>query len=141
MSQPARPSALSPPALTERKTSWTPPARNPVSLRLYKVLGTNFNDEATREALETLSLLYANQPSRKGKEPGREQDDDQVVEEQAVEAESVPGEIAARARKNLRRDMDRKLAEGSRQFLNALGEVDQVCVILSHYGYRATYAT
>ena len=33
--------------------------RNPVSLRLYKVLSPNFDDEDTRQALGTLSDLYA----------------------------------------------------------------------------------
>lgn len=123
-------------------------ARNPVSLRLYKVLGTNFNDEATKEALRTLSDLYSSQTaasSLKGKEVQREADDlydddddaedDGPLSKAAVNSntsgtstfvELVPGESAAKARKNLRRDMENKLAEGSRQFLKAFGEVDQV---------------
>lgn len=40
--------------------------------------------------------------------------------------ELVPGETASRARKNIRRDMGSQVVEGSRQFLKALGEVDQV---------------
>ncbi|KAJ3566894.1 hypothetical protein NP233_g6714 [Leucocoprinus birnbaumii] len=109
--------------------------RNPVALRLYKVLSTNFEDAATREALQTLSDLYA--PSTKGKEPIKpidESDEDDDIDAIAHDGakpqtqpaiELVPGEIAARARKHLRRDMEKKLAEGSRQFLKALGEVDQ----------------
>ncbi|KAJ7814128.1 oligomeric complex COG6 [Mycena olivaceomarginata] len=85
-------------------------SRNPISLRLYKVLGTNFDDDATREALQTLSELYATSSTLKGKEILRNVEED---------------ESAARARKNLRRDMERKLAEGSHQFLEAFGEVDQ----------------
>lgn len=42
-------------------------------------------------------------------------------------AESVPGESAARARRHIRRDMENNLTKGSRQFLEAFGEVDQVC--------------
>ncbi|KAE9384073.1 hypothetical protein BT96DRAFT_950821 [Gymnopus androsaceus JB14] len=44
--------------------------RNPVSLRLYKVLGTNYDDESSREGLQTLSELYASTSSTnfKGKE-------------------------------------------------------------------------
>ncbi|KAJ7139696.1 oligomeric Golgi complex subunit 6 [Mycena epipterygia] len=96
-------------------------SRNPVSLRLYKVLGTNFDDEATREALQTLSELYATPGSAvKGKEAARNIEDDELDEEWAK-----PTGSAARARKNLRRDMERKLAEGSHQFLKAFGEVDQ----------------
>jgi hypothetical protein len=110
-----------------------------VTLRLYKVLSTNFEDAATKEALQTLSDLYAQ--STKGKEPIKladefEDDDIEDISQDSagvtanlsqLAVEAVPGEIAARARKHLRRDMEKKLAEGSRQFLNALGEVDQVC--------------
>ncbi|KAJ7630510.1 oligomeric Golgi complex subunit 6 [Roridomyces roridus] len=106
------------------KKARTTQARNPVSLRLYKVLGTNFDDEATREALQTLSELYAT-----SRVTGKPRDDDEAEQDLAgVEellTESVPGESAARARRNLRRDMERKLAEGSHQFLKAFGEVDQ----------------
>ncbi|KAK7064568.1 E3 ubiquitin-protein ligase PEP5 [Favolaschia claudopus] len=110
-------------------------SRNPISLRLYKVLGTNFDDEATKEALQTLSELYATTTSAsQGKEVARNLEENELEDEwtkpsgAAVEellAETVPGESAARARKNLRRDMERKLAEGSHQFLKAFGEVDQ----------------
>ncbi|KAF7306576.1 E3 ubiquitin-protein ligase PEP5 [Mycena indigotica] len=92
-------------------------ARNPIALRLYKVLGTNFDDETTREALYTLSELYATPV--KGKDAPEEE-----LNEEAL-TECVPGESAARARKNLRRDMEQKLAEGSQQFLATFAEVDQ----------------
>ncbi|PCH37909.1 oligomeric complex COG6 [Wolfiporia cocos MD-104 SS10] len=39
--------------------------------------------------------------------------------------ETVPGDIAAGARKNLRRDVESKLAESSRKFLKAFGDVDK----------------
>lgn len=130
-------STLKYPVSSERKASLAPQARNPVSLRLYKVLGTNFNDQATREALSTLSDLYAiSGPSTlKDSRTRLENNDDDELHEDASKPqsgapepihESVPGESAARARKNLRRDMERMLAEGSRQFLKAFGEVDQV---------------
>ncbi|KAF8829699.1 hypothetical protein HHX47_DHR2000129 [Lentinula edodes] len=134
-------------------TSWTSQARNPVSLRLYKVLGTNFDDEATREALQTLSELYVNSSSSGSTvdasskvketpksnahfdgallEDGEDEDDDE--EERAQSSigtsklvENTPGEAAARARKNLKRDMELRLAEGSRHFLKILSEVDEV---------------
>src|SRR5882762_4402342 len=124
--------------------------RNPISLRLYKVLGTNFNDDATREALRTLSDLYVSPVpttgSLKGKEVHHDIDEpeDDDAEDDALGkssvavtdrdgggfVESVPGESAARARKSLRRDMENKLAEGSRQFLKAFGEVDQVSALI-----------
>ncbi len=103
--------------VAERKVAQ---GRNPVQLRLYKVLGTNFDDEATRQALSTLSELYA---SPKGKQVA---DDSEPVEEETVHY----SEAAARARKFLRKDMERKLAEGSRQFLAAFAEVDEVRVLL-----------
>ncbi|KAF9450271.1 COG6-domain-containing protein [Macrolepiota fuliginosa MF-IS2] len=124
------------PLQTSEKKQTPAQTRNPVALRLYKVLSTNFEDTATREALQTLSDLYS-PPLAKGKEPVKPVDelsDDEDTEDIASDAgaslgqtsiELVPGEIAARARKHLRRDMEKKLAEGSRQFLKALGEVDQ----------------
>lgn len=128
----------------DRKNSWAPPARNPVALRLYKVLGTNFDDEPTREALRTLSELYSAPAAAKGKAVQRdaeEWDDDEgdddalekglAVADDALTLESIPGEAAARARKSLRRDMENRLAAGSRQFLQAFGEVDQVRLPMS----------
>ncbi|XP_006457735.1 hypothetical protein AGABI2DRAFT_198704 [Agaricus bisporus var. bisporus H97] len=126
------------PQAAGRKQSSTQ-ARNPVALRLYKVLSTNFEDAATREALQFLSDLYAPPPSSiKGKEllkPRDEFEDEDDIETDVADGrnstlnqppvEQVPGEIAGRARKHLRRDMEKKLAEGSRQFLKALSEVDQ----------------
>lgn len=132
---------------TERKSSATwsssSQSRNPVAMRLYKVLSTNFEDEDTRQALHTLSDLYA-APLAKGKEPasanGVEEDIDDAdgsdgLSTNAIHvksaydlvlAEAYPGEFAAKARKNLRKDMEKKLADTSRRFLEALGEVDAV---------------
>lgn len=123
--------------------------QNPLSLRLYKVLAANFDDDATKEALDTLAELYAPAPgpaaaavNAKGKEVRRELEDDLDDEgfedgEESVDkitsaqtpsfSEPVPGEIAANARKNLRRDVESKLAESSRRFLVAFAEVDKVC--------------
>jgi conserved oligomeric Golgi complex subunit 6 len=126
-----------------KANSGTPQPRNPVSLRVYKLLRTNFNDDATREALQTLSELYGapvsvNAPA-KGKEPkldsddwNEEEDDEPELNRASVTVNSIVHDntawtSAARARKSLRRDMENKLAEGSRQFLAAFGEVDQVC--------------
>lgn len=124
-----------------RKDSWVAQSRNPVSLRLYKVLGSNYEDDATKEALCTLSDLYVTAPSRAINHAQLDLVDGELLldpdEERianphldsvsvSVLSESVPGESAARARKNLRKDMEAKVAEGSRQFLKALGEVDEV---------------
>jgi len=108
--------------LSERlRNSYPSQSRNPVAARLYKVLNTKFNDEETGLALQTLSELYATPSPGKASQNGRS-----FVDE--VEVESLPGESAARARKNMRKDMEKKLAEGSGQFLTALGEVDSVSV-------------
>jgi conserved oligomeric Golgi complex subunit 6 len=128
--------------LGERKKHlWTPQTRNPVSSRVYKVLGTNFNDGATREALRTLSELYVS-TSSSGKEHDLKSEVEDLDEDAAEDgeaiygkpslkqnvnlSEAIPGEFASRARKQLHRDMEKKLAEGSRQLLKALGDVDQV---------------
>jgi hypothetical protein len=104
--------------------------RNPVFLRLYKVLSTNFDDEDTRQALGTLSDLYA---TPKGKDmPTVEKELNDKVMNDSVDAsyvpttlaESIPGESAmiplTKARKYLWRAMENRLTEGSRKFL---GEV------------------
>ena len=117
--------------------------RNPVSLRLYKVLSTNFDDEDTRQALATLSELYAT-PKSKDTLVVVEDIDDEVLCDSidgsytstTALAESVPGESAAKARRYLRRDMENKLAEGSRKFLEALGEVDSVRTCSSQERYN-----
>ena len=134
---------------TSPKSPSTSLSQNPLTIRLYKVLAANFDDDSTKEALDTLSELYAPAPSTtnfvksKGKEVKREkveiEDEDDADEEgDATSAkmtnpdadtlhETVPGEIAANARKNLRRDVESKLAESSRRFLTAFAEVDKVC--------------
>ncbi|KAI0373041.1 oligomeric complex COG6 [Pilatotrama ljubarskyi] len=120
-------------------------AQNPISLRLYKVLGASFDDDATREALDTLAELYAPPPSAGREAEGRdvkhdvERNGDEYADDEpevngarptglvapAGVQENVAGDIAARARKNLRRDVESKLAESSKQFLRAFGEVDK----------------
>ncbi|KAG5635825.1 hypothetical protein H0H81_010012 [Sphagnurus paluster] len=122
----------------DRRASPGLPTRNPVSVRLYKVLGSNFEDDATKEALETLSELYITpRPSKVTERTHIPTNDDAEYDERASGApdththnrpeliESIPGESAARARRNLRRDMESRLTEGSRQFLQAFAEVDQ----------------
>lgn len=114
-------------------------SRNPISVRLYKALASNFDDDATQEALQTLSDLYVT--SSRPKEPTRLSSEDAQYDDFGSDAticpapslmpilvESVPGESAAKARRNLRRDMESKLTSASRQFMEAFGEVDQVCV-------------
>ncbi|KAG8913144.1 Golgi transport complex subunit 6 [Tulasnella sp. 417] len=172
------PSARGPPsALTTPSFFHTPPgnyrlpstipSKNPLALRLYKVLGANYSDGSTREALETLSSFYspaagAGNTSESGassllllgapvvKEPDRltrdgaedeeeEEEQDQVWgaeyarkarRKQTEMEQPVDGELALRARKGLRRDIETKLAESSRKFLTAFAEVDKKLDVL-----------
>jgi hypothetical protein len=138
--------------------------RNPLSLRLFKVLGANYDDPSTREALGILSTLYipSKRPSiglggskvnKKGKEfetkdisdePGDESDDDKtaIIETNPppvnanatakTNAKTNPNVeydmegAVARARRNLRKDMENKLGQSSRKFLTAFAEVNKV---------------
>jgi conserved oligomeric Golgi complex subunit 6 len=144
--------SLSPVAVTElgrrsQTASPSPLARNPVSLRLYKVLGASFDDEATREALSTLSELYS--PSGSPTlHPTAKQDDAGPGEVDEANVERIrdvpgflqgaaPGDTAAKARKHLRRDIESKLEEGSLKLLAAFGSVDQVRIILVLYSLPA----
>ncbi|KAH9852707.1 oligomeric complex COG6 [Lenzites betulinus] len=113
-------------------------SQNPISLRLYKVLSANFDDDASREALDTLAELYAPPTSTaaaKGKDVKHDADAEEDDEASVAKptglvgpsgvGEVAAGDLAARARKNLRRDVESKLAESSKQFLTAFGEVDK----------------
>jgi hypothetical protein len=113
----------------------SPLARNPVSLRLYKVLGATFEDDATREALSTLSDLYSPSgfPGAATTTKGATAHDgvDEVDMENVKDVPSflrgsLPGDTAAKARKHLRRDIESKMEEGSLRFLTAFSAVDQV---------------
>ncbi|KAF9555820.1 oligomeric complex COG6 [Agrocybe pediades] len=106
------------PSTASATSTWSSQSRNPVSARLYKVLSTNFDDEETRQALQTLSDLYA---TPKGKEVRVVPDD---ADDEFVQNNNGD-KSASRARKNLRRDMEKQVAEGSKKFLEALGEVDE----------------
>ncbi|THH31107.1 hypothetical protein EUX98_g3063 [Antrodiella citrinella] len=149
------PSPITPSRQPTPSSSTSPPpqSHNPLSIRLYKVLATNFDDASTKEALNTLAELYAPVPpvnghiSSRGKgkeravngdmdEDDEESDSDDLADNAeserrngiltsvVVPGELVPGETAARARKNLKRDVQTRLAESSRMFLNAFAEVD-----------------
>ena len=66
--------------------------RNPVSLRLYKVLSTNFDDEDTRQALTTFSDLYATLKSKDTQAVVDELDDE--VSNDLTDASYVPTMLA-----------------------------------------------
>jgi hypothetical protein len=126
----------------------SPLARNPVSLRLYKVLGATFEDDATKEALSTLSDLYSLSESPAVVSIAKEDtvvpdgvdelDKDSVKDAPSFLRGAPPGDTAAKARKHLRRDIESKMEEGSLRFLAAFGMVDQVRIILP-FGSHATH--
>ncbi|KAF8470455.1 oligomeric complex COG6 [Russula ochroleuca] len=139
---PSLPSAA---AVTEigrrsQTASPSPLARNPVSLRLYKVLGATFEDEATKEALSTLSYLYSLSESSAVISAAKEDvvapdgidevDMDSVKDVPSFLRGAPPGDTAAKARKHLRRDIESKMEEGSLRFLAAFGVVDQKLDVL-----------
>jgi len=79
-------------AIPNVQVNHTPVRGNPVSLRLYKVLSTNFDDEDTRQALGTLSDLYAT-PKGKDTLAFVEELDDEVLND-SVDASRVPTMLA-----------------------------------------------
>jgi hypothetical protein len=121
LSQSGPSSSFAPPSLSSSRN-------NPISLRIYKAIGTTFDDTGSREALELVSNFYAPTHSIKGKEKAEEvlTNGHGHVEEELPRRRTLKGQSAATARKYLKKDVERKLAEGSRKFLDAFGEVDQV---------------
>lgn len=116
---PSRSDSLSYPTSTAHRA--TSSRHNPISLRIYKAIGTSFDDPGSREALEIASSFYA--PSVKEKEELDEEEDERLPERRTLK-----GQSAAMARKHLKRDIEGRLAGGSRKFLAAFGEVDKVCI-------------
>lgn len=100
-----------------------PSRNNPISLRIYKAISTNFDDTASREALEIASSFYAKRDKGKGRAEAEDPDgDDDIVPRRRT----LKGQSAAAARRNLKRDVEARLAGGSQRFLDAFGEVDKV---------------
>jgi hypothetical protein len=132
---------------SSKSDAWRTQARNPVSLRLYKVLGTKYDDEATKEALKTLSDFYsppAPVPTTRPQigdevdewDTNDSEDDEKIAGNEeashghlAFLRDKPAGDVASKARRHMRRDVERRLAEGSHTFLEAFGDVDQVCVL------------
>nr|KIR44060.1 hypothetical protein I312_06740 [Cryptococcus bacillisporus CA1280] len=112
-----------------------PPATrtNPISLRIYKAIGTSFDDVSSREALEIASGMYGPEdPKGKGKVQSEyeelEEDDDTFPKRRTLK-----GQSAATARKYLKQDIETSLATGSAKFLEAFAEVDQKLNVLREY--------
>ncbi|WWC86032.1 uncharacterized protein L201_000903 [Kwoniella dendrophila CBS 6074] len=116
---------------------------NPISLRIYKTIGTTFDDKSSREALELASSFYSSASSSsldkgKGKALGQQNDNDNNEEEQEEEGlpkrRTLKGQSSAStARKWLKKDIEGTLASGSQKFLEAFGEVDQKLQVLREH--------
>ncbi|TDL27340.1 oligomeric complex COG6 [Rickenella mellea] len=108
--------------------------RNPVSLRLYKVLSTTYDDAATRDALTTLSEFYQQSTAFGAKDSPKGEDESDATAHRTEGEDAVAASgTAARARKSLRRDAESKVAQGSQKFLKAFKEVDKNLDILQTY--------
>ncbi|KAG9124916.1 Golgi transport complex subunit 6 [Ceratobasidium sp. 392] len=127
--------------------------RNPLSLRIYKVLGANFDDPSTREAFETLAEYYPpekslssaskleNSKAATGAESDSDVEDDTDPwavkwpgREKATSALAPEaGTTAARARQSLQRDVEGVLADEGQKFLNAFAEVDKKLDVLQEH--------
>lgn len=145
-------------------TPTAPSRNNPISLRIYKALGTTFDDPSSREALEIAASFYSHTTSVKSKgkainqdtingdvnENGdnevavnglREEDvkvagdDDTWYETGIPKRRTLKGHHASTARKHLKRDVETRLSASSQKFLNAFGQVDQVSLCLVHHLY------
>ncbi|WVR03673.1 hypothetical protein IAU60_000668 [Kwoniella sp. DSM 27419] len=101
---------------------------NPISLRIYKAIGTSFDDGSSRQALEIASSFYA--PLDKGKGRAEPQDEQ---EDGLPKRRTLKGQTAVTARKWLKRDVEATLAGGSQRFLEAFGEVDQKLDVLRQH--------
>jgi hypothetical protein len=134
---------LSSPASNERVSMNA--SRNPLSLRLYKSLSANFQDAASREALEVLSSLYGDSSEffYGSRTAAHDEDTSSSHEEDTHESPCEkkgfagsaiePGPlgditVAERARKNSRRDVEQMLIANSIRFLHAFGDVNKVCL-------------
>ena len=96
---PRRPSGPSP---TPSQSSYGTPtalARNPLHLKVNRILSANFEDSGTRTALDTLGEFQ-------------------------LESDTV--QLASKGK--LRKHVEARMASGSNQFLQAFGEVNQVTI-------------
>lgn len=120
---------------SQPSTPWTPQTRNPVALRVYKLLGTNYDDPSTRAALRTLSEIYP--PSipqtSTAEHPPRTIDHDEDADEDGLSAlrpvtvaDSAYEQSLVQARKGFRQDMEAQLISCSQQYLKQFGAVNQV---------------
>ncbi|KAK8861721.1 hypothetical protein IAR55_002544 [Kwoniella newhampshirensis] len=161
ISSPSRSFSLSVPSSTPAPL---PSSRNnPISLRIYKAIGTSFDDPSSREALEIASSFYSSPVDSKGKGKGKGRAEDSGVNgngygdkngnrddtgqhveinddlDEQQEDDGLPrrrtlkGQSASMARKWLKKDVEATLVGGSKRFLEAFGEVDQKLDVLREH--------
>ena len=103
------PSLMSSPSSSALPTSTTSSTRNPLHLKVNRLLSSHLEDAGTRAALDTLGELE--------------------LQEGRDAAGGVGGErpIAEGLRRGgLRKEVDKRMAKGSRDFLDAFGELKEV---------------
>ncbi|TNY22049.1 oligomeric Golgi complex subunit 6 [Rhodotorula diobovata] len=104
----------------------TPPSTTPLHRKVTRLLSANFEDAGTRAALDTLGQLER-------AEPADHQTDDKATKVQVGAAQQAKGIRGALKRGGLRKEVDGKMAEGSREFLDAFSEVnDKLSMLQSH---------
>ncbi|WVO14670.1 hypothetical protein L204_102307 [Cryptococcus depauperatus] len=103
---------------------------NPISLRIYKAIGTSFDDPSSREALEIASSFYSSHDS-KGKSKDKSIPSETVDEDEDLpKRRTLRGQSAATARKYLNKDVEANLAAGTSKFLKAFAQVDEKLGVL-----------
>ncbi|GAA5912228.1 hypothetical protein JCM5296_005454 [Sporobolomyces johnsonii] len=95
-------------------------SRNPLQLKVNRLLSSNLDDAGTRAALDTLGQLEQGEL-----EPDRQRDGDKQPSGRAIGS--------ALKRGGLRKEIDGRMAQGSKEFLDAFSEVnDKLSMLQSH---------
>jgi hypothetical protein len=91
-------------------------SKNPIALRIYKVLGTNYKDDALRESLQSLKHFYPDVATEQiaGDFPTGDSNPDLL------------GSKVAFVSKNLSRDLQTRLETSSLKYLKAFELVNKV---------------
>ncbi|GAA5985756.1 hypothetical protein JCM10908_007099 [Rhodotorula pacifica] len=110
-------SSLQPTPPTPGSSSSTTSTRNPLQAKVTRLLSANLEDGATRAALDTLGQVELAEAKRSG----------------ATEQGGAAGITNALRRGGLRKEVDSRMEQGSREFLRAFSEVnDKLSMLQSH---------
>ncbi|ORY76293.1 oligomeric Golgi complex subunit 6 [Leucosporidium creatinivorum] len=107
------------PSLSPRATTSSLPStssssnRNPLNLKVSRLLSANLQDAATRAALDTLGQFESDVP------------DVPATSSTTATAPAKDGIGRALRRGGLRKEVDKRMAQGSRQFLDAFTDVNE----------------